>query len=403
MSGAAAPQAPHAIHVSLSTIVYLAINFFSPFCVNTKVLPSYSKAVFHTFQPYPTKTGEFALIFQQILLQIFHKLNKERTISAAYHLLRGKRSGQTIQDVGIFKLHSFFGILPKLSRKTFDAEITKLTSEEYLQIQENGYYVLTEKAIEKAQITPPFRFDGWHYRGNEHIFFSRLTLIVQSLSHQKAGQMSFSPVIKDESVQKWVRSFLKWSQYQSGEVQQKLFHEMSDTLQQSSLTEKSRALIVYRLSGEGVPGWTWQQIAHDYQLEQMDVQLQFIEGLHIWLTVIEASRETSLLKKVSEGIRVEDVLTGSANQTAQLFQQGYSIEQISSIRRLKMSTIEDHIVELAMNEPNFPIKQFVSKEDILLVKQQITSLQTKKLRVLHEVAEHLSYFQLRIILAKGDD
>ena len=41
-------------------------------------------------------------MFHQILLQIFQKLNKERTISAAYHVLRGKRSGQTIQDIGLF-------------------------------------------------------------------------------------------------------------------------------------------------------------------------------------------------------------------------------------------------------------------------------------------------------------
>lgn len=63
-------------------------------------------------------------MFYQILLQIFQKLNNERTVSAAYHILRGKRSGQTIQDVGLFQLHNYFGLLPKLPRAIFDEAVS---------------------------------------------------------------------------------------------------------------------------------------------------------------------------------------------------------------------------------------------------------------------------------------
>ena len=37
------------------------------------------------------------------------------------------------------------------------------------------------------------------------------------------------------------------------------------------------------------------------------------------------------------------------------------MEDIATIRKLKMSTIEDHFVEMSINDADFPIRQFVSK------------------------------------------
>ena len=53
-----------------------------------------------------------------ILLTIISRIDGERTIYAGLHLLRGKRSGQTLQDVEYYGLKDFFGILPKLTART---------------------------------------------------------------------------------------------------------------------------------------------------------------------------------------------------------------------------------------------------------------------------------------------
>ena len=46
--------------------------------------------------------------FHQILLFIIHKLSGQRSENAPYYLIKGKKSGQTIQDVTYFQLSSFF-------------------------------------------------------------------------------------------------------------------------------------------------------------------------------------------------------------------------------------------------------------------------------------------------------
>ena len=61
-----------------------------------------------------------------ILLSIISRIDGERTIYAGLHLLRGKRSGQTLQDVEYYGLKSFFGILPKLTVERFDEAAKEL-------------------------------------------------------------------------------------------------------------------------------------------------------------------------------------------------------------------------------------------------------------------------------------
>ena len=74
------------------------------------------------------------------------------------------------------------------------------------------------------------------------------------------------------------------------------------------------------------------------------------------------------------------------------------MDEIATMRQLKMSTIEDHFVEMAINDKTFPIQQFVSKVDLENVILKSRELGTKRLRLLKDTFPELSYFQLRLIL-----
>lgn len=342
----------------------------------------------------------FDLILQQILLKIFSQLNNDRTISAAYHLLRGKRSGQTIQDVGIFKLHEFFCLLPKLSRKIFDIEVARMIEEGFLIVNDdNGHYSMTAKGLEKGIEDVPCIFYGWNFRGNEHIFFGRLSLVIQALSYQSSNTKQFIPIQRDEQIQHFARAFLLQNKYQAGHLQQELFREITESIEKLPITILQKELLINRLTGNNMPGFTWQQLAFDANMSEMDVQLLYISALHNWL--LEIPNNYTYLGRIAENIQVDIVLTGSAYQTAEFFKQGHSITEIASLRRLKQSTIEDHIVEYAMSEPKFPFENFVSLVDQKRVFEVIEKNSTRRLKVLHEKLPHLTYFQLRLVMAKG--
>lgn len=338
------------------------------------------------------------MIFQQILSEILQKFEGERSVSAPYYILIGKQSGQSIQDVGLFSLHRYFGILPKLSKKYYDKEIKKFVNSGYLIVNEDSSYTFNKPQF---PISMDLYFDSWHYRGKEHIFFKRLSLIVQTLSHKKEGAMNFIPIQKDEAIQAFVRQFLYKNGYPKSNLNKKIYEEIHQSFQNISDTVKN--ILINRLSGFNTPGITWGQMAQLERLEEMDVQLFYISGLQEWLNEIDEKKENyPLLSQIAEGVRYVQPISRSAYQTAVLFQRGYTIEQICMMRHIKQSTVEDHLVELAMNDRKFDIYQFISEEDAKLVQNTSKTLKTKRLKPLKEAIPQFSYFQLKLALARGE-
>lgn len=340
------------------------------------------------------KTEELSLKFQELLLYLLYELRNERTASAPYHLLKGKKSGQTIQDVGLFSLYPYFALLPKLSRQTYDEALRQLVATEKIDLFDDGYY----KVLQQPNTILPY-FNGWYYRSNEHIFFARLALAVQTLSQQQAGDLHFVPLQKDMYVQQFIRDFLTWAQYTRSDLGSVLKQELFFICEQ--LTQQDAQLLVLRLTGASTSGYSWVQIAQFYDDSPLNIQLQFISVLHQSLQQIEKNPQLVLLNALAQQIKVDIVVTSSAAQTVRYYNEGYTMEQIASMRQLKLSTIEDHIVELAMHDENFQMISFVTQQEEQNVLALSQALQTKKLKRLKEALPQLSYFQLRLILARG--
>lgn len=341
------------------------------------------------------------MLIQQVLMRIFAKYENERTISAAFHILQGKRSGTTMQDVGLYKLFPYFSIFRKLPRKEFDRLVDELKQSDCINVHENGHFLITAKG--QALVQQPFEYylDGWHYRGNEHMFFGRLSLIIQALSHQAAGDKAFAPIERDEDIQRFSRKYLMHHQFRQKPLQQPLREELIHGLENAALTEEQLNIVTQRLHGANVYGYTWSQIAEQTGRDVLSCQLLFISALHKLLREIETN-EYPMLKTLTHAVKTTNVLTDSAQLTANLWLKGRSLEEIAQIRRLKMSTIEDHIVEFAMYEPSFSIDAFISKEDCQKVQLAIQTYTTKKLKSLKEAVPHLTYFQLKLALAKEE-
>ncbi|TWT07601.1 hypothetical protein FQV26_07240 [Planococcus sp. CPCC 101016] len=335
------------------------------------------------------------MLFTELILAIMKAVNRQRTISSPYHLIKGKKSGQTIQDIGYFGLYPYFGVLPKLDKKAYDQAVQRLFSQGYLMANEQ-VIDLSEKALELN--IRASSLNGWKYRGNENIFLSRLSLIVQTFSHISQQVKSFDPVVTDEEVQSWVKKYLSRIQFRDLAVAQAFKEELLTTLTDTEISETHKMILMERLTGFGLSGLTWQQIAESKNLSILDAQLMAVEALHGWMAAIERSKP-QLLIGLMEGIIQQSSLTETAQRTEKLFDRGFSLEQIASLRQLKSSTIEDHFVELAMNDPYFNYTPFVNSD---LYEAIIAESKRQKTKRLREIKEHLpeaSYFQIRLALA----
>lgn len=339
------------------------------------------------------------MLFEDILIIILKAVDGERTISSPYHLIKGKKSGQTIQDIGYYKLYPYFGILPKLEKKVYDKAVKKLFDKGF--IRTDGQVVRMTEASLTHQPDAPL-LNGWKYRGNEQLFMARLSLIVQTLSQVHQNQRVFDPVVIAEDIQQWVKSYLHRIAYRKTESCSKFKEELVVSLSKVKVDAAGKRIIVQRLSGYKIGGLTWEQIAAMEDLEIIDVQLRAIETLHAWMETLETGN-FPMLKVLLEGVIQKSSLTETARRTESYFRNGRSLEEIAALRGLKTSTIEDHFVEMAMNDPGFDILAFMEGtlySKIIAVSQ---SRNTKRLRDIKEAVPEASYFQIRLALAtKGE-
>ena len=339
------------------------------------------------------------MLFEDILIIILKAVDGERTISSPYHLLKGKKSGQTIQDIGYYKLYPYFGLLPRLQKNDYDQAVKGLLDRGWIVNDGQVVRVSAEKKKSKAEGN---LLNGWKFRGNEQLFMARLSLVVQSFSHIHQNVRVFDPVVIADDVQRWVKTYLHKNDFRLVESCQRLHREIEESLSMVAVDDQQKMVVMQRLSGYKLGGLTWEQITLSNGHNVLDVQLQAIETLHGWMEIID-SGNYPMLKAMLEGVIQQSSLTETAIRTERYFRNGHSLEEIAAMRGLKTSTIEDHFVEIAMNDPGFDTFRFMEKSLFSKIVQVSQENKTKRLRDIKEKVPEASYFQIRLALAaKGD-
>lgn len=139
-----------------------------------------------------------------------YKLNGERSISAVYHLFKGKNH---LKPYRMPACLSFPGTsaVTRFTRDQLNRSALKLEEKHYirkndetLSITEAGQQMLHQHFSEKPM---PAYFHGAKYHDKAKMLWMRLSLLVQVLSHHMAGSHQYVPIQRDVSVQSWTKSF----------------------------------------------------------------------------------------------------------------------------------------------------------------------------------------------------
>lgn len=332
------------------------------------------------------------MYFQQILLDLFSRMNGERSQMAPYYILRGKKSGQTLQDIHYYQVTNYFGIAPDLTKELYQQEVDCLYSEKW--ITDEDAPTITSDGIEALE---SFVQPGFSYRTNSVLgeFEKRLMLLIQVASNRLAQQTTYYPVIMDEMIQRDCKQLIQMLggvDATSLALKEVLWRFLEESVQ----PDESKHIFVYRFTGYESAGLTWQQLGDRLHNRPIDALFSYRSVLSEFaMHLIDQD------SPISELVPKSELLTETAKKTYEWYQRGHSFQEIAVIRRLKESTIEDHFVEIASVQPEFSFDDILTHQqvkEILDVQQQVN---THKLKSLREKLPHYSYFQLRLALAKG--
>ncbi|MBA9027237.1 helix-turn-helix domain-containing protein [Peribacillus huizhouensis] len=351
--------------------------------------------------------------FDMIVLDCIRIINGERSVYAILHMLKGKKSSQTIQDVHLFGLTKLLGTLPDLTRRQLEITVDHLLQSGLIStLPQNGYYMITsigQELLKQHLDKYPFpeTLNGFRFQNRTQTYWSRLSLLIQTISHIIHKQNRFYPIQRNFQTQTWVKRYLALNRQNRAEIGRHLFDELSMLLEKRP--EKERDIFVKRLTGIDRIGSTYSQIAKELDDDEWHVRYLFLGTIHFMLQKMDdTSGEYPYLNSVGKDIQGNShiQLTNSTQMTLKYLKAGKSLEEISYIRKLKRSTIEDHIVELAYSDPQFNISRFMTPKIAEEIRVASKTSRTKQLRAIKEIVDNseISYFQIRLVLAKvGDD
>ncbi|WP_114571008.1 helix-turn-helix domain-containing protein [Exiguobacterium flavidum] len=325
---------------------------------------------------------------ERILLEAIFRLEGERTDRSLFHVIQGKRSATTLQDAHFYRLDSLFGMVP-LDPKGYEEQLNNLIRKGWIR---NVPFELTEEG--RGLIGHTFIVDGLggECRGYSLILWKRFSLLLQTLLCLKQ-KTTFIPVQQDEGTKSWVRHTLRTIEDRDAWIET-AYRELRNALE--SLEGEDATLITYRLSGNRT-GLSLPQLAERLDVDTLSIRMQFQQA---WVSCLKSLPESGLIHGLARDVS-RDKMTTSAARTYELLRLGLSIEEIKSRRRLKDSTMEDHLVEIAMYGDRFPLEQFVPEsvaKEIRMIQQSEGTFALKRIR--QNMKQECSYFQIRIVLAR---
>lgn len=345
--------------------------------------------------------------FETVIFYCIKQIMQDRSVFSVLHLLNGKKSSQTIQDAHLFHLTNLFQTFPNLTRNDLLESLVRGEGTGLLQKVDEHVYLLTAKGefvLAKQLEEKPFPgyLNGWTYHSLTSVFWERLSLFVQVCSNLVHAQSEYIPVQRKPETQAWLKKMIQQSSSNKLELSRQLYAEICCCLEKDS--KLNPALLIIRLSGFQKYGLTRKQAADYFHLEESFYHIQFLNLLHYMIEKInEFPEEFPLLMNTVVDLSHPASYTISTKKTYSLLVKGYTIEEIATIRNLKSSTIEDHLVEIALIDKNFDITDIVSVEKqkmILLAAEQSNS---KQLKLIRELTNGIDYFEIRLVLAKFGD
>ncbi|SER45636.1 helix-turn-helix domain-containing protein [Salipaludibacillus aurantiacus] len=339
-----------------------------------------------------------------LLLNTVYKLQGERSVNGAIHLLRGKRSAQTIQDIHLFSLETYAASLKQWPEEDINKMVTALYRGGFLS-QSNQTTLLSKKGTDWLKEAAdhfelPSAFHGFNYEwdGKADYFWGRLVLTVQSVSNLVYANPSFIPVSYDRLIQQDVKSVLKAHPDRS-KLGRQLYSELKRIYE--PWDEQDAALLVKRFSSNKKTGKTISQLSGLFNHDHFYTFIYCKSLVHKMLASISSTPDLfPVLSQLLPRIEGGPYVTQTARQTKDLLNKGFSLEEIAEKRKLKLSTIEDHVIEISIYDPFFKIHEFLPEQERLDIIKASERLNTNRLKPIKDLfQDKYTYFQIRLALS----
>ncbi|WP_026689446.1 helix-turn-helix domain-containing protein [Alteribacter aurantiacus] len=343
-----------------------------------------------------------------LILTIIQKFGGQRSINGVMYLLQGRRSSQVIQDASLFYVLPLTASLKHRSKEELDKVRKELLKGNAYIVNNDGKVSLTPYGIEmlneyNRRFSIPPHYNGGKYELNDEAewFWQRLSLFIQSLSFRLKTKSPFIPIQYDTGVQDWVKKHFPPAS-QREKMAHGLYCEIFHLLKE--IRDREATLFVSRLTSWNRTGLTIDQLTKKND-DPLLTSLSFRSVLHYMISQVGQDRgKYPYLRVFLKESKQTVLVTKTAQETYFWLTKGYTLEEISHKRKLKKSTIEDHIIEIVLFMPEVNAERFVDRHILDYVLNVAEDLKTQKLKAIKDaLGNEYDYFTIRVALASREE
>ncbi|EOL44308.1 helix-turn-helix domain-containing protein [Enterococcus caccae] len=324
------------------------------------------------------------------ILALFQHGYKART-STLYHLLKGKRTSSVLLYGFIYENLRFFQLFPALSEKQFNAILDELIEQKLLHQTSDGEVQITTHGLEsvKRDSRSFWWLDNYRFGKTDETIWRLLQFTVQVISNLSYSHKEYIPLEQSPLYQKRVKMYIQsMPKVRLIETVKKEWTEIF-----SLLPKEEADFFAQQFSGYKKIGKTSFQLM-DSQDTSFNRFLSKKERLHHLLDTILAIPEDRFLKSLITQLVAQND-NKSMMETSFYLKTQLTIETLALQRNVKVSTIKDHLMELALTK-DFPFERFISQKTQMCLFDISKPYQEWTYRTLKQINPELDYFEFRL-------
>lgn len=333
---------------------------------------------------------EQSLYNQYFCLSLYSK-NHPVKPSTLYHILVGKRTASILFKAHTYHLINYFSVFPRLRREQYDKMIRSFIVNEWINAEKTGEdFYLSEQGQKEVESYfskhfYPTKLNQLTQGKATKEFWKKILFLTQVLSELRYKNNRYLPIDKEWKTQLWVKNWLKRNQLDKQELAVSYGEEWVQLLK--GMDPFDAEIVVSQLTGHEKFGKTSTQLAAKYGIETMEIAFLLQQAIiQLMDKVVDQKEKYPLFHLIYQecvGDRYSS-LSQSTKLTAHYLEKGFSIEDIALKRKLKVNTISEHVIELAIIFPDFEVSSFIPQ------------IEYERLNALFDGDEEMTYEELAI-------
>lgn len=296
------------------------------------------------------------------LLLLLLSSTQPRRIKLIQNLLNGKRTVSTLFWAMRYGILQYSAILKTYDLNSINGAIKKLILDGLVEpVNEFQYQLTTKGQIKKDSVKESFYIlqnTSYQYDYDVSEFKARILLAIQSVSEYSYQNKNYYPVKTDMKSAMIVK---RWFIQNKGEIVSRLEDYLTTYL--SQVDEKKANIIAQQMIGHDVYGMTNGQLADSMGVSNVEAFFMEYDGWVDFINYIINDDDQLLLPLINDVRTLK--MNHHAIQTYKQFVGGNALDQIANNLNVKLSTVREHLLEMAiwLPESKFPYAKIVSFED----------------------------------------